>query len=169
MRQILNSIGFPNIAALMEGLNGVYGQPSNGLKNNRLQSEKVVFYRQRSKMQVKIKGQQALKYVKSHYFSCSSRHSGRVGSPDPPIRPEACLRMQFLHRQDRVSLFNWLIFLIKRGLHFATKLNSRDIQNVIVFEYPPMNCSPLLAKQSFPRQRRPAFTDWETCGGLCEK
>ena len=69
-------------------LNGVYGQ----------QSRKVIFYRQRSKMQVKINSQQALKYVKCHYFSCSLRHSGRVGSPDPPIRPEACLRLKFLHR-----------------------------------------------------------------------
>ena len=61
--------------------------------------------------------------------------------------------MQFLHRQDRISLFNWLIFVfMKRGLHFATKLNSTDIQNVIVCECPPMICSPMLAKQSFPRQ-----------------
>ena len=67
----------------MEGLNGPYGQPSNGLKINCLQSGKVIFYRQRSKMQVRINRQQALKYVNSHYFSCSSRHSGRVGSPDP--------------------------------------------------------------------------------------
>ena len=78
--------------------------------------------------------------------------------------------MQFLHRQDRISLFNWLIFVfMKRGLHFATKLNSTDIQNVIVCEYPPMICSPLLAKRSFPRQRRLSFTDWETRGRLCEK
>ena len=69
----------------MEGLNGLYGQPSNSLKINRLQSGKVIFYRQRSKMQVKVKvnRQQALKYVNSPYFSCSSRYSGRVGSPDP--------------------------------------------------------------------------------------
>ena len=37
----------------MEGLNGPYGQPSNGLKIDRQQSKKVIFYRQRSKMQVK--------------------------------------------------------------------------------------------------------------------
>ena len=30
-----------------------------------------------------------------------------------------------------------------------------------------MICSPLLAKQYFPRQRRPAFTDWETRSRLC--
>ena len=148
MRQILNSIlRFPNLAALMKGLNGVYGQPSNGLKINRLQSEKVIFYRQRSKMQVKINRQQALKYVNSHYFSCSSRHSGRVGSPDPaPYQTLSLFENAILTSTDRISLFNWLIFFMKRGLHFATKLNSRDIQNVIVFEYPPMNCSPLLAK-----------------------
>ena len=27
------------------------------------------------------------------------------GAPPPPIRPEACLRLKFLHRQDRISLF----------------------------------------------------------------
>ena len=141
----------------MEGLNGPYGQPSNGLKINCLQSGKVIFYRQRSKMQVKINRQQALRYVNSHYFSCSSRHSGESGVRTP--LSDISLFEKFLHRQDRISLFNWMIFLMKRGLHFASKLNSTDIQNVIVFEYPPMNCSPLLAKQSLPRQRRPAFTD----------
>ena len=30
-----------------------------------------------------------------------------------------------------------------------------------------MICSPLLAKQYFPRHWRPAFTDWETRGRLC--
>ena len=67
------------------------------------------------------------------------------------------LFQKFLHRQDRISLFNWLTFLMKRGLHFASKLNSTDFQNVIVFEYPPMNCSPLLAKQSLPREKHVAF------------
>ena len=70
----------------MEGLNGPYGQPSNGLKINCLQSGKVIFYRQRSKMQVKINRHKVVKNVNSHYFSCCSRHSGRVVSPDRPIR-----------------------------------------------------------------------------------
>ena len=26
------------------------------------------------------------------------------------LRPDACLRLKFLHQQDRISLFNWLIF-----------------------------------------------------------
>ena len=32
--------------------------------------------------------------------------------PPPPIRPDACLGLKFLNRQDRISLFNWLIFLM---------------------------------------------------------
>jgi len=48
---------------------------------------------------------------------------GGPGGPDPtppPIRPDACLRLKFLHRQDHISLFNWLI--------------------VFRFGYPPMIC-----------------------------
>ena len=30
--------------------------------------------------------------------------------PPLPIRPDACLRLKFLHRQDCILLFNWLIF-----------------------------------------------------------
>ena len=57
------------------------------------------------------------------------RIQGEVpGDPDAPIRPDACLRLKFLHRQDSISLFNGLIFFMKRALHFATKLNYRDIQ-----------------------------------------
>ena len=55
---------------------------------------------------------------------------GRVGGgPDPPIRPDTCLRLKFSHQQDCIPLFNWLIFLMKHTLHFANKLNSMDIQN----------------------------------------
>ena len=43
----------------------------------------------------------------------------RIPTP-PPIRPDACLRLKFLHRQDRISLSNWLI--------------------VFRFGYPPMIC-----------------------------
>ena len=61
------------------------------------------------------------------------------GGPHPLIRPDACLRLKFLHRQDGIRLFNWLIlFLRKRALHFAIKLNSRDIQNCNFGGYPPM-------------------------------
>ena len=64
-------------------LNGVYGQPSNGLKIDRQQSEKVIFYRQRSKMQVKINSQQALKYVKCHYLSALYGIPGESGVRTP--------------------------------------------------------------------------------------
>ena len=50
-----------------------------------------------------------------------------------PSKPDACLRLKFLHRQDRISLFNGLIFLMKRALHFATKQNSWDIKKCYCF------------------------------------
>ena len=77
---------------------------------------------------------------------------GGSGGSGPPLSnlTLTTLRLKFLHRQDHISLFNWLIFLMKRAWHFST-----------------MICSPLLAKQYFPRQRRPVFTDWETRGRLC--
>ena len=79
---------------------------------------------------------------------------GSRGSGLPsPIRPDACLRLKFLHWKDHISLFNWLIFLLKCTMHFATILSSRDIKNVIVFGYPPMICSPLITKQYFPCHR----------------
>ena len=54
---------------------------------------------------------------------------GRVrGGLDPPIRPDACLILEFLHRQDRISLLKWLIISMKGALNFATKLNSKDIK-----------------------------------------
>ena len=67
---------------------------------------------------------------------------GRSGRPPPPSpasppnRPDPCLRLKFLYRQDSISLFNWLIFLIKRALHFATKQHSRDIQKYNCFWVP---------------------------------
>ena len=36
----------------------------------------------------------------------------------------------------RISLFNWLIFSMKHALHFATRLNSRDIQKCNWFWVP---------------------------------
>ena len=42
------------------------------------------------------------------------RIQGRVRGlrtpPFAPIRSDACFRLKFLHRQDRISLFNWLVF-----------------------------------------------------------
>ena len=55
------------------------------------------------------------------------RGEGGPGGPDPPIRPDACLILEFLHRQDRISLLKWLIISMKDALNFATKLNSRNI------------------------------------------
>ena len=80
---------------------------------------------------------------------------GGSGGPDPPpppppIRPDACLRLKFLHRQDRISLFNWLIFLTKRALHLATKLNSRDTQKCNCFWVPFYDLFASARKAVFP-------------------
>ena len=50
---------------------------------------------------------------------------------------QASLILEFLHRQDRIILLNWLFFLVKRALHFATKLNSRDIEKSNCFIWAP--------------------------------
>ena len=61
------------------------------------------------------------------------RGEGPGGLRILPSRPDACLRLKFLHGQDRISLFNWLIFSMKRALHFATKQNSWDIKKCDCF------------------------------------
>ena len=61
---------------------------------------------------------------------------------------------------------------MKRALYFATKLNSRDIQNVIVFGYPPIICSPLLAsarKAVFPAPPATGVHRLRKSGRLFEK
>ena len=79
---------------------------------------------------------------------------GGFGSvPPPPIRPDAFLRLKFLHRQNRVSFFNWLIFNVGRALHLPLNLIPGIFNYVIGFGYPFMISSPLLAKQYFPRQQ----------------
>ena len=89
--------------------------------------------------------------------------SGESGPPLSDLTPTT-LWLKFLQWQDRVSRS----FLMKRVWYFPTKLNARDIQKCNCFWVPSllMICSPLLAKQCFPRQQRPAFTDWETRGHL---
>ena len=52
---------------------------------------------------------------------------GDPGGPEPslpPIRPDSSLRLKLLHRQARISLFNWL-------MNFAIKLISRIFKIVI--------------------------------------
>ena len=56
---------------MLEGLNEINRQPSNGLKFNCQSTKKVIFYRQTS--QVNINRQKALRYLNFHYFSWSSR------------------------------------------------------------------------------------------------
>ena len=61
---------------------------------------------------------------------------GGSGESRPPIRPDACLILEFLHRQDRISLLKWLIISMKGALNFATKLNSKDIKKNCLGGYP---------------------------------
>ena len=65
------------------------------------------------------------------------------------MRPDACLRLKFLHRQDRITLFNGF-FLIRRALDFATKLNSRDTQNCHCFSVPSYDLFLSARKAVFP-------------------
>ena len=44
---------------------------------------------------------------------------GSGGSRRTPIRPDTCLRLKFLHRQDRISLFNWLFFFNEMCVAFC--------------------------------------------------
>ena len=51
---------------------------------------------------------------------CNGRSSGRTrGVRFPLIRPDACLRLKFLHRQDRISLFNRLFFFNETRIAFC--------------------------------------------------
>ena len=59
--------------------------------------------------------------------------SGGGGVRTLPSRTDACLRLKFSHRQDRISLFNRLMYLMKRALHFATRQNSWDIKKCDCF------------------------------------
>ena len=73
------------------------------------------------------------------------------GGLDPsPIRPYACFRLKFLHRQDRIPFFNWLVCLMKRALNFATKLNSRDIKKCHWFWVPSYDLFASARKTVFP-------------------
>ena len=59
---------------------------------------------------------------------------------------------------SRISLFNWLTFLLKRALHFATKPNTRDIQKCNCFSVRSYDLFASTLKY-FTRPRRPVFTD----------
>ena len=72
--------------------------------------------------------------------------SGESGSPYPtPFTLNVCLGLKFFASTltGSYTTFELVDFLMELTLHFATKLNSRDIQKC----NPPMICSPLLTKQ----------------------
>ena len=86
-------------------------------------------------------------------FNLSRGGRGRVGgNPPSPFRPETCLRLKFLRRQARISIFNWLNFLNETECCILP-LNwiPGIFKNLIVFGYPPVTSPPLLANQYSPR------------------
>ena len=71
--------------------------------------------------------------------------------PPSPIRRDACLRPKCLHRQDRISLLKWLIFIMKLVLRiFATKPISKDIQKCNCFLVPSYDLFASASKAVFP-------------------
>ena len=49
----------------------------------------------------------------------STADPGGGSGISPPIKPDACLRLNFFHRQDRISPFNWLIFFNETRIAFC--------------------------------------------------
>ena len=119
----------------------------------------IVFQIQNVHLQLAIGGSElpnaaCRKDIKGHQSSGRSR--GRVRGSGPPIRPDTSLRLKSLQRQDRISLFNWLNFLMKRVSYFATKLNSSDIQKCDCLWVPSVICKavfPAPTATSFHRLR----------------
>ena len=58
---------------------------------------------------------------------------GGGGGSHPSFQNWRLFELKFSHRQDRISLFNWLMYLMKRALHFATRQNSWDIKKCDCF------------------------------------
>ena len=95
-----------------------------------------------------------LENLKSHVFFqlCSDGSRGRVRGVRTPLSDLTLttLRLKFLHRQDRISLFNWTIFTMKRAWHVSTKLNSRDIKKCNCFWVPSYDLFASARKAVFP-------------------
>ena len=75
--------------------------------------------------------------------------------PPPPPNQTWRLRLKFLHRQDRISVFNWLFcffFLMGSAWHFSSKLNYRHIQkcNINCFWVPSCDLFAFVRKAVFP-------------------
>ena len=68
----------------------------------------------------------------------------------PPIRPDACLRLKFLHRQDCISLFNWLIFLNETSVAFCHYTKFQGYSKMLLFWVPPYDLYASARKAVFP-------------------
>ena len=92
---------------------------------------------------------------------------GGPGGSGSPIRPDTCLRLKSLQRQYCISLFSWLTFLMKRVLYFATKLNSRDIQECDFLWVPSYDLFASACKAVFPAPTATGFHRLRTSSCLC--
>ena len=75
---------------------------------------------------------------------------GRVRIPPAPIRPSACLRTEILTSKGSYITFQLADFVMKRTLHFATKLNFRDIKKCNCFLVPSYDLFASAHKAVFP-------------------
>ena len=65
-----------------------------------------------------------------HSRSSLHNHIRFQGGSRPPFLSDLtlnCLRLKFLHRQDRMSLFNWLIFLTETRVVFCRQTKFQGI------------------------------------------
>ena len=67
-----------------------------------------------------------------------------------PIRPDACLRLKFLHRQDRISLFNWLIFFSETRVVFCHETKLQGYSSGNCFRVPSYDMFASASKAVFP-------------------
>ena len=75
---------------------------------------------------------------------------GGSGGSGPPYQTWRLFETEILTSTWSYITFNWLIFLMKHALHFATKLNSRDIQKCNCFWVPSYDLFAFARKAVFP-------------------
>ena len=109
---------------------------------------------------IEIKTFGVFEFSRMQLASGSGGSRGRVRGIRTPLSDLTftTFRLKSLHQQDRISLFNWLIFLMKRPWHFSTKLNSRDIQIC--------NCSWVPSYDLFASARKAVFTSRIQVNGM---
>ena len=86
----------------------------------------------------------------SSLFLLRRRIQGEGADSPAPIRPTACLRTEILTSKGSYITFQLADFVMKRTLHFATKLNFRDIKKCNCFSVPSYDLFASAHKAVFP-------------------